>query len=88
MIKFCEIHAHASDSKHSVYLDAAMNQGNVAILKYTSDHLIGKNIETKWSLVKDAGGTGATMKLAKCKLDDFAMVKSYSGLVNDEKLLK
>jgi hypothetical protein len=39
-------------------------------------------------IMKDAGGKGATLKLAKCKLDFMSNIKSHSGLANSEKHLK
>lgn len=38
--------------------------------------------------MKEAGGTGASQKLAKRKLDMFASIKSHSGVANDPSRLK
>jgi hypothetical protein len=38
-------------------------------------------------LMKDAGGDGATMKIAKRKLNMFGAIQSHSGLANNEKQL-
>jgi hypothetical protein len=38
-------------------------------------------------LMKDAGGDGATTKIAKCELNMFGAIQSHSGLAKNEKQL-
>jgi hypothetical protein len=38
-------------------------------------------------LMRDAGGQGATMKIAKRKLSTFGTIQSHSGMANDERRL-
>jgi len=86
MIKMREISTGHVNLHPAPYLDAAVSESNVEVLLATSKFLAG-NPETKSSLVKSAGGSGATMRLAVRKLDAYGMVKAYSGLANDEKQL-
>lgn len=39
-------------------------------------------------LMKDAGGQGATLKIAKRKINSLATIQSYSGMANDETRLQ
>jgi len=86
LIKLREISTGKPNLTPAPYLDAAVSESNVEVLMATSMFLVG-NLETKSILVKSAGGTGATMRLAKRKLDSYGMVKAYSCLANDEKQL-
>jgi len=86
MIKMREISTGEVNLNPSSYLDAVVSKSNAKVLMATSRFLAG-NLESKALLVKSAGGTGATMRLARRKLDAYAMVKAYSGMANDEKQL-
>ena len=71
----------------SHYLNVEVSHSNRQVLAATSELLAG-HAATKLSMVQDAGGDGAQMKLAKRKLTQLGMVKSHSGVVNSAELLK
>jgi hypothetical protein len=67
--------------KPSAWLDVEVTEDQLAILKpQPLDRML-------MEAMQDAGGQGATMKLAKRKLDMFGNVNSHSGMANDEKKL-
>lgn len=67
--------------KPSTWLDVEMTDDQVEVMRPKSiDRMLTE-------AMKDAGGQGATMKLAKRKLDMFGNVNSHCGMANDEKKL-
>jgi hypothetical protein len=66
----------------SVYLDVAMTDDQQMLLDPTPEDLLIRNV------LIDAGGDGATKKLAKRKLDSVGFVNAYSCHANSETRLK
>jgi hypothetical protein len=66
----------------SPFLDCAVSKEQRMMMAPTPSDLSRREI------MKAAGGTGASQKLAKRKLDMFASIKSHSGVANDPKRLK
>ena len=66
-----------SKDKPSCYLAIDLDKSQLGILAPTSLQL------NKREIMRYAGGTGASMKMAARKLDQFGYIKSYSGLAND-----
>jgi hypothetical protein len=46
--------------------------------------IVGCNITAKRNILKDAFGSSAKMKIPKCTLDHYALIKSHSGIKNSE----
>jgi hypothetical protein len=67
--------------KPSTWLDVEMTDDQVEVMR---PKLIDRML---MEAMKNAGGQGATMKLAKRKLDMFRNVNSHCGMANDEKKL-
>jgi hypothetical protein len=63
-----------------------VTHANCHVIKTTASILAG-NAATKLSMIYDADGNGAEMKLAKWKLTQLGVVKSHSGVVNSAELL-
>ena len=53
-----------------------------------TEAIIGCNITAKRNMLQDAFGNSTKMKIPKCMLDQFALIKSHSGIVNSEPNLK
>lgn len=66
----------------SAHLDAAITDEQCQLFVLAWRDL------TMHELMKDAGGLGATMKIAKRKLNLYGAIQSHSGLANDEKQLQ
>jgi hypothetical protein len=63
----------------SCYLGVEISDSNRAVLAVDD-----KTILTKREIMRDAVGTGATMKLAARKLDSLGRIKAHSSMTNDE----
>ena len=63
----------------SRYLGVEISDSNRAVLAVDD-----KTILTKREIMRDAVGTGATMKLAARKLDSLGRIKAHSSMTNDE----
>jgi hypothetical protein len=66
------------------YLDVKVKPGNQAVLRAVAGSIVGGNITAKINILKDAFGSSAKMKILKCMLDLYALIKSHSGIVNSE----
>ena len=61
----------------SKYLENIITNANLEIISYTSNILIGEYQEENISILKDAYGVRARMKLPKRKLGDLGRVKAH-----------
>eukprot|EP00978_Attheya_sp_CCMP212_P031727 scaffold120920_cov35-Attheya_sp.AAC.1 len=68
--------------KPSAYLDLSISSDQLKIIMQPRARDI-----TMRELMRDAGGNGATMKIAKRKLSTFGAIQSHSGMANDERRL-
>jgi hypothetical protein len=66
----------------SSHLDLALSDSQYNIILKASN----RNL-TMHELMKDAGGQGATLKIAKHKLNSLATIQSHSGMANDKRQL-
>ena len=78
MIKYRKVTGNIEVEEPSNYLAAEMNKDQ----KYLIINLSDKHFARR-ELMRDAGGTRATTKLAKRKLDNLGYIKAHSGLEND-----
>jgi len=67
----------------SSHLDLAISDSQYDIILRASNRDL-----TMRELMKDAGGQGATLKIAKRKINSLATIQSYSGMANDETRLQ
>jgi hypothetical protein len=70
------------------YLDVEVKPDNRKVLKAATEAIVGGNITAKRNILRDAFGNSAKMKIPKRMLDQFALIKSHSGIVNSEHNLK
>jgi hypothetical protein len=64
------------------YLDIeVLKSDNQKVLKAATEAIIGCNITAKRNMLQDAFGNSTKMKIPKCMLDQFALIKSHSGIV-------
>lgn len=66
------------------HLDVEVKAANRAVLRAATEAMVGGNITAKRNILKDAFGSSAKMKIPKRTLDQFALIKSHSGIVNSE----
>lgn len=78
MIKHRKVAGNVEAEEPGNYLTAEMSKDQ----KYLILNLSNKDFARR-ELMKDAGGTRATAKLAKRKLDNLGHIKVHSGLAND-----
>ena len=72
----------AFDHRPTAYLDIKFNVNQICELVTSAKYL------TKQRIMSFAGGNGATMKLAKWKLDSLGYIKSFSGVHNEPDRLR
>ena len=70
------------------YLDVEVKPDNRKVLKAATEAIVGGNITAKRNILRDAFGNSSKMKIPKRMLDQFALIKSHSGIVNSEPNLK
>jgi hypothetical protein len=66
------------------YLDVEVKPENREVLRVATGAIVGGNITAKRNILKDAFGSSAKMKIPKRMLDQFALIKSHSGIMNSE----
>ena len=86
-IKFRELNTRTDQNSPSNYLDAAITNDNIEVLKYTRDLLCGSNLPSKRIIFADSFGTGAKKKLAVRKIDAFGRIRPHCAVLNNTKAL-
>jgi hypothetical protein len=69
------------------YLDVEVKPENRAVLRASTGAIVGGNITAKRNILKDAFRGSARMKIPKRTLDQYALIKSHSGIMNSERNL-
>jgi hypothetical protein len=66
------------------YLNMEVKPENQAVLRAATGAIVGGNQTAKRNILKETFGSSAKMKIPKRTLDQFALIKSHSGIVNSE----
>ena len=68
----------------ALYHTEKVKPENRAVLRAATGAIVGGNITAKGKILKDAFGSSAKMKILKRMIDQYALIKSHSGIVNSE----